>query len=252
MRVLDASEYSHVVVVCGPFEKGELERFLLKRFWHSRLIGLDLSMQEPVSEWQPFDLLIERDSSRTVNPDFVFATKQKLVPVIGVCLVEDYPRGQTSTASVAIAQLIETQHVALVRIDTRLDVNDTGLRTPAEIESVIARTDVLVTTRLHGMVMALKNGVPALAIDPEAGGAKIRRQAKALGWNAVFDVSDLSEAALNSAFRYCLTVDARHAARRCSRAAAAAVNALGGTFLNALANAKAIDQEYRNRVSNPS
>ena len=38
------------------------------------------------------------------------------------------------------------------------------------------------TTRLHGLVLALKNGVPAVAIDTVAGGAKVARQADALGW----------------------------------------------------------------------
>lgn len=47
------------------------------------------------------------------------------------------------------------------------------------------RMDAVVTTRLHGMVFALKN-VPALAVDPIRGGAKILRQAEAIGWPVVF------------------------------------------------------------------
>ena len=47
---------------------------------------------------------------------------------------------------------------------------------------MIARSDVVVTTRLHGLVLALKNGVPALAVDPVAGGAKVAAQAAAWGW----------------------------------------------------------------------
>jgi exopolysaccharide biosynthesis predicted pyruvyltransferase EpsI len=66
--------------------------------------------------------------------------------------------------------------MAVIAIDTRLDENRTGLRTAGEVESLIARMDVVLTTRLHGMVLALKNGVPAIAIDSVAGGAKVRRQ----------------------------------------------------------------------------
>lgn len=33
---------------------------------------------------------------------------------------------------------------------------------------MLRRLDVVVTTRLHGLVLALKNGVPALAVDPVA------------------------------------------------------------------------------------
>ena len=72
--------------------------------------------------------------------------------------------------------------MAVVAIDTRLDANRTGLRTPAQVESLIARTDVVVTTRLHGLVLALKNGVPAVAIDTvarrrEGDGGRPRRSA---------------------------------------------------------------------------
>ncbi len=42
--------------------------------------------------------------------------------------------------------------------------------------------DIVVTTRLHGMVLALKNGVPAIAVDPIVGGAKITQQARAINW----------------------------------------------------------------------
>ena len=71
---------------------------------------------------------------------------------------------------------------AIIPIDTRLDSNAGGLRTPREIDSLIARMDVVVTTRLHGMVLALKNGVPAVVVDPIEGGAKITRQAEVLRW----------------------------------------------------------------------
>jgi polysaccharide pyruvyl transferase WcaK-like protein len=42
--------------------------------------------------------------------------------------------------------------------------------------------DVVVTTRLHGLVLALKQGVPVLAVDPVAGGARVATQAAAWGW----------------------------------------------------------------------
>ena len=68
-------------------------------------------------------------------------------------------------------------------VDTRLAHGD--WRSPAtaeQVEAVIARADVVVTTRLHGLVLALKQGVPALAVDPVAGGAKVAAQAAVWGW----------------------------------------------------------------------
>ena len=68
-------------------------------------------------------------------------------------------------------------------MDTRLaHGNWRNPATAAQVEAVIGRVDVVVTTRLHGLVLALKHGVPALAVDPVAGGAKVAAQAAAWGW----------------------------------------------------------------------
>src|ERR687892_727289 len=50
--------YTHVVFVCGPFGRSNV----LQPFEDKVLIGIDLSMTEPVTEWNPFDWLFERDS----------------------------------------------------------------------------------------------------------------------------------------------------------------------------------------------
>ncbi len=36
---------------------------LLRQFEASRLVGVNLSIAEPVDDWNPFDLLLERDST---------------------------------------------------------------------------------------------------------------------------------------------------------------------------------------------
>jgi hypothetical protein len=41
------------------------------------------------------------------------------------------------------------------------------------------RVDVLLTNPLHGLVYALHNGVPTIAVDPVAGAAKLAAQARA-------------------------------------------------------------------------
>ena len=125
--------------------------------------------------------------------------------------------------------------MSVVPIDTRLDINSTGLRTPAEVESLIARMDVVLTTRLHGMVLALKNGVPAIAIDPIAGGAKICRQAETIGWRLVFTVDALTDQALQEAFDYGLTEAARAKARECCNRATKAAQHARDEFMAALA-----------------
>jgi hypothetical protein len=126
----------------------------------------------------------------------VFSSDQPHLPVVGLCLVEPYPGASVEAANTAVERLVASKEMSIVKIDTRLDANETGLRSPAEIESLIARMDAVVTTRLHGMVLALKNSIPVVAIDPMSGGAKIRRQAEIIGWPTVFDVDALTDEAL--------------------------------------------------------
>ncbi|HXV93155.1 MAG TPA: polysaccharide pyruvyl transferase family protein [Pseudonocardia sp.] len=221
-RAVDPRDYSHVVFACGPFHPDLPSRELLRRFPRATSIGVNLSMPVPLEEWNPFDVLLERDSSRTSRPDLGFASTQPTVPVVGVCLREH--ADGTRTAHAAVERLLASTPMAVVPIDTRLDetgsgANPAGQRTAAEVEALIARMDVVVTTRLHGLVLALKNGVPAVAIDPGNEGSKILRQAEAVGWPVAFGVDGLTDGALAGAFRHCLTAEARAAAADCARRA---------------------------------
>ncbi len=216
---LDPANFTHAFFVCGPFGKGELEGDFFRRFGHCRLVGLNLSLDLPPQQWNLFDMLIERDSVATTNPDMLFASRQSLPPVAGVCLVEPHPEADVERANAAIAGLMARHEAAWIDIDTRLDVNETGLRTKGEIEAIIARMDVLVTTRLHGLVMALKNGVPVVVIDAVRGGGKIQRQCARIGWPTVFGIEEMDEQTLDEALRFALSAEGRAYARRCAEAA---------------------------------
>ena len=86
---VDPKSYSHVVFVCGPFGNGWPIPEFLARFAGCRLVGINLSMIEPLEVWNPFDLLFERDSSASSRPDISFLSAQGRVPVVGV--VEVHP-----------------------------------------------------------------------------------------------------------------------------------------------------------------
>jgi Polysaccharide pyruvyl transferase len=238
-RIVDSSAYTHLVFVCGPFRNiGPAITDFLDRFAHCFRVGLDVAMIRPVEEWNPFDLLIERQSNRTDRPDISLACRQPTVPVVGICLVHPQKEygdsGRHPQAGEAIRRLLAAREVAAVPIDTRLDENSTGLRTRREVESLIGRMNVLITTRLHGTVLALKNGVPALAIDPISGGGKVKRQADVLGWPVVFTADTLDDAALLRAFDYCLTDEARAKARACAEQGARGVEAIREQFVSAI------------------
>jgi len=218
----DPARYSHVVFVCGPAGNGWPLTELLERFRSCRLVGLNLSMLEALEVWNPFAELIERDSTRGANPDITFASISPPVPVVGVVLVHaqrEYADPRHVQAEAAVERLLAGRELAPVRIDTRLDVPGNPLRSPAAVESLVRRTDAVVTTRLHGLVTALKLGIPAVAIDPIAGGAKVARQAQTVGWPIAFTVDELDDRALAEALDFCLSPDGRTLAAACAERA---------------------------------
>ena len=208
-RESSADEYDAILFICGPFGNGPPVTDFLEYFSGVPLFGLNLSMLQALDVWNPFQLLLERDSSEARRPDLVFLTSQPKVPVVGLILVhpqEEYgERALHQVADAALQRLLGSREMAVVPIDTRLDENQTGLRTAGEVESLIAKTDVVITTRLHGMVLAIKNGVPPLVVDPIAGGAKILRQAGAIGWPTVYTADKLNQDELETALDFCLS-----------------------------------------------
>jgi len=238
-RAVNPAGYQQVVFVCGPCGNGWPLTEFLERFRATRLVGLNLTMLEPLEVWNPFQFLLERDSSRTAHAELAFLSEQPKVPVVGVILVheqKEYKSGLHQSANDVIQRVLAANDVAAVQIDTRLDINATGLRTPAQVESMIARMDAVVTTRLHGTVLALKNGVPAIAIDPIGGGAKIRRQCETIGWPLVFDADSVDDEALSRALKYCLTEDGRAQARQCGERARKMAIEVRERFLEDAAN----------------
>lgn len=234
-RSVDPAPYTHMLFVCGPFGESPDTVAFLERFGHCRKLGVNLSMLQNLDEWNPFDVLIERDSSRADNPDISLLCDQPKVPVVGLCLVEPQEeyrkRARHKEANEALQRLVDSREMAVVPIDTRLDKNGTGLRTQAEVESLLASMDVVLTTRLHGTVLSLKNGVPAIALDAILGGAKVTRQAAVLGWPMHFQIETVTDRQLQDAFDYCLTTEARDKARECAGRARTMLGLLRNRFL---------------------
>ena len=207
-ETLDPARYTHLVFVCGPFNDNAYARDILKAFAHCKTIGVNLSMIERLEDYNPFDLLFERDSDRANRPDLVFASERDDVPVAGLMLVhpqKEYGnRGRHDAAHQLIKRVLAKRGVACVPIDTCLVNNAGGFNTPAQINATIGRMDLVVTTRMHGLVMALRNGVPAVAIDAISGGAKVLAQANAVRWPIVETIDQLTDSWLNESLDKCL------------------------------------------------
>src|SRR5688572_16653886 len=85
---LDPIEFSHLIFVCGPLGNGWPVTELLERFRNCELIGLNLTMLDKLENWNPFSLLLERDSDRTARPDLTFLSPSHPVPVVGLILAD--------------------------------------------------------------------------------------------------------------------------------------------------------------------
>lgn len=223
----DPADYTHLCVVCGPFSRKLLRRkgLDLERFAHCTRIGVNLTVLEFDESQFPLDTLLGRDGVELKTPDLSFLEDLQNVPVVGLCLVEtqgEYgDRQRHDQAGELLCRFLDRANVGVIELDTRWPPrNDCpGLSSPEQFESVCSRLDVMFTTRLHGMVLALKNGTPVVAIDAISGGGKVSKQGRAIGWPEVFSIDDSTEAMLDEALARCLDAGARKRALACADAA---------------------------------
>lgn len=187
---IDATSYSHVLWVCGPVWAGMPQWHDLRRFSHCVFGGINLTLIGFSSlEDTPFDYVHARDwGGAGKHIDLSFYTPLRKVPVIGVVLAPDQneygQRQRHAKIGLAIDALKKRVDWAFIHLDTRWparDIKDLSLRSPEEFEAVLSRLDFVITSRLHGLVLSRKNGVPVVAVDPVSGGDKVSAQARLLG-----------------------------------------------------------------------
>ncbi|MGJ8638594.1 MAG: polysaccharide pyruvyl transferase family protein [Opitutaceae bacterium] len=204
--------YTHLIVVCGPLREYRWLRSGLdfRKFSHCVSIGVNLTMVDSVAEWNPFDYLIERDSDRNSIPDLAFSAPVEFRPVLGLCFVPDQKeygdRQNHAFAEERLRSLAHRNNASVIALDTRwpIEDNECGLHTSADFHSIVSRVDVLLTTRLHGMVFSLRAGKPVIALDPIIGGDKVTRQAKSLNWPYAWEADKVSDRELDTALENCL------------------------------------------------
>lgn len=208
--------YTHLVFACGPAHGWQVAR-LHERYRRCRRIAVGVSVIDPDEPAVTgFDAVLPRDGTGPTHPDLAALATVRRVPVVGVVLAPaqpEYARGRHDAVGASVTGWVNDRECAPVPCDTRLDAGDwRHCGTADELVSLIRRMDLVVTTRLHGMVLAVRYGVPALAVDPVEGGAKVAAQARALGWPACLTAGELSEQGWDRWWRWCLSEPGRTAA----------------------------------------
>lgn len=211
-RLLDLSpsDYSIFIFVCGPwYPRKKLHALLLKQFDHCLKIGVNLTVAETGNAG--FDALLARDNPHEHRADLAFSRQTERLPVVGVLLVERQAAYGSKQRHLYVKKVFEeylsTRKVVPLHFDTVIYGNKVGLESGAAFESLLRKVDVLVTNRLHGLVLGLKNNVPVVAVDSVAGGGKVTAQANALGWPMLIPVESLSLETLDEAVQNCLSRD---------------------------------------------
>lgn len=199
-QLVRPDDYRQLVFVCGPMISGsQAQRALFARFAHCRTIGVGVSILPKSSpdHWNPFTITLARDGTPVEYGDVALFTEvaaREPTPRngfrLGVCL-----RGRQreygeefclhELAHTLIRDVVAALCVEAISIETRMD-RYTAAAPEQAIQHALTHVDLVVTTRLHGALLAVQCDVPVLALDQIAGGAKVHSVLTWLGYPYVY------------------------------------------------------------------
>jgi hypothetical protein len=206
-RDLDPTEYTHLVFVSGPLMDMPLLRELTAAFGSAHRIAVNVSAV-PDDARPLFHQVWERDAPGLARPDLAIGTTTPDVPVVAVAFApaqEEYgSRSRADAVRATIEGWLRARAMPWFELD--MDLFDKPYeRFPAQVEALIRRADVVVSMRLHALVLGLAHGVPVIACDAVAGGAKVSAQAAALGWPVVLLAGEIDPTTLDAALEHALS-----------------------------------------------
>ncbi|WP_188987811.1 polysaccharide pyruvyl transferase family protein [Saccharopolyspora thermophila] len=227
------ADYTHLVFVCGPARGWQVEA-LHERYAGCHRVAVGVSVLDPQDPAVVgFHHVFARDGG-AADPALDLATPAPAgrVPVAGVALAPAQPeygtRRRHEEVHRVLVDWLTGVDCAALPLDTRLDPRDWRCcSTVDQFTSLVDRTDVVITSRLHGLVFGLSRGRPVLAADPIAGGAKVAAQAAVWRWPAVLRADEISAAALDRWWAWCCSPAGRDLAlRRATTAGSPLVDAV--------------------------
>jgi hypothetical protein len=206
-RDVDPADYTHLVFTTGP--AGGARRLLVEltdAFAGARRWAVNVSVVDD-GVHRLFDEVWERDAPGLHRPDLAVAAPDEPAPLVAVAFApaqaEYGERAQAERVRGAIEEWLAARALPWFEVTTDL-YEKPHARRPAQVEELLRRADVVVSMRLHGLVLGLRHGRPVVACDPIAGGAKVSAQAAALGWPLVLAAEEVDAAALDDALTRCL------------------------------------------------
>ena len=205
-RDVDPADYTHLVFVTGPV--GDLPPLgeLTSAFASAHRWAINVSVVDDVGRTM-FDAVWERDAPGITRPDLAIEGRQGDAPVVAVAFApvqgEYGDRSQADRVRGVIEEWLAARALPWFAVDTDL-FDKPHPRRPAQVEALLRRCDAVVSMRLHGLVLGLKNHRPVIACDPIQGGAKVTGQARALDWPLLLAAGEVTPEALDAALARCL------------------------------------------------
>lgn len=205
-RDVDPADYTHLVFTTGPV--GDLAPLgeLTTAFAGAQRWAVNVSVVDDVARTM-FDALWERDAPGVTRPDLAIQGPAPEAPVLAVAFApvqgEYGDRSRADRVRGVIEEWLAARALPWFPIDTDL-FDKPHPRRPAQVETLLRRCDVVVSMRLHGLVLGLKHDRPVIACDAVEGGAKVTSQAQALEWPLVLPAEEVTPEALDAALARCL------------------------------------------------
>ena len=202
------------IFVCGPILKHHPEtQALFRKFDGICKIGVSVSLfpADHVNHFDPFDEVLAREGKperfedvAILAPTSIYrpARMRKQPPTIGIAL-----RGQQGEYGRDLCLWERTEQIAheaanqiIEQLGGRILIIENHLRRsglPQEaIEAQYADCDLIITSRFHGAMMALRHLVPFIAIDQIQGGSKVLSLVGATLWPHVYEARAIDAARL--------------------------------------------------------
>ena len=248
LRLEDAApgRYTHLVFVCGPVH-GAPVADLHTRFATLRRIAVGVSVIDPADPaCRGFDLVLARDGDQ--GPPAVRPVRRRpALPAAAHDSEYTRPTGPGGRGGAGFgpggirpAPPPRAGDREPHRLAGQQDLRPGPVGDPARLprlaavlqrgtrsSTLLSRMDIVVTTRLHGLVLALRAGIPALAVDPVDGGGKVTAQASAWQWRAILSAVQAGDRdRLDELWAWCLSPNARQAAATAARIAPVDAEAL--------------------------
>ncbi|TIS62134.1 MAG: hypothetical protein E5W93_05355 [Mesorhizobium sp.] len=201
------SNYATLIFVCGPMIKDHpIIETIINRFPSLKKIGVSVSLfaQSHINYIQPFDATLAREGSYPRFEDVAILAPQQMTPkrvreptdpvVVGLVLrgeqseygSQNSLHDDTSALALRVLHSLATNYqVKTVEIEHHLT---RAGRKPFEIEALYSSCDLVLTSRFHGAILAMRNEVPFIAIDQIRGGGKLTSLLSDSGWPFVFRI----------------------------------------------------------------